>query len=125
MRNPYFSLLKTAWKYSREKKKRFILIYGMFVVANMVVAMNPLFYGWFINELQHHGAAVIKTGWIYVAGFLGLRLLEWSFHGPARVMERQLAFNISRNFQEELYHRVLHLPVSWHEENHSGSTISK
>src|SRR5690606_30073343 len=61
----------------------------------------------------------------YVAGFLGLRLLEWCFHGPARVMERELAFHVSKNFIDDLYQKVLHLPAKWHQDNHSGSTISK
>lgn len=125
MRNPYLSLLRTAWTYARERKKKFILIYSMFAVANIIVAMNPLFYGWFINELQQHGKEVLTTGWMYVGGFLLLRLMEWMFHGPARVMERQLAFHVGRNFMDELYHKVLHLPVQWHQENHSGSTISR
>lgn len=125
MQNPYLSLLRTAWKYAREKKKRFVLIYSMFVVANIIVAMNPLFYGWFINQLQKNGLEVLSTAWIYVVGFLGLRLLEWMFHGPARVMERQLAFHVSKNYLDEIYHKVLHLPVSWHQEHHSGSTISR
>lgn len=125
MKNPYISLLGTAWKYTREKKKRFVLIYSMFVVSNIVVAMNPLFYGWFINQLQKNGLGVLTTAWIYVGGFLGLRLLEWLFHGPARVMERQLAFQISQNYLDEIFRKVLHLPVSWHEEHHSGSTISR
>lgn len=90
MQNPYLSLLKAAWKYARERKKRFVLIYSMFLVSNVIVAMNPLFYGWFINQLQLNGMEVLTTAWIYVAGFLGLRLLEWTFHGPARVMEREL-----------------------------------
>lgn len=125
MNNPYFSLLSTAWKYARDEKKRFVLIYSMFIVANIIVAMNPLFYGWFVTELQEHGATVLNTAWIYAVGYLGLRLLEWTMHGPARVMEQQLAFNVSRNFQEELYRNILHLPVQWHQENHSGATISK
>jgi ATP-binding cassette subfamily B protein len=125
MRNPYFSLLSTAWKYARHEKRRFVLIYSMFVVANIIVAMNPLFYGWFVTELQEHGSAVLDTAWLYALGYLGLRLLEWSMHGPARVMEQQLAFNVSRNFQEELFSNILHLPVQWHQENHSGATISK
>lgn len=125
MKNPYFSLLATAWKYARHEKKRFVLIYSMFVVANIIVAMNPLFYGWFVTELQENGAAVLNTAWIYAVGYIVLRLLEWSMHGPARVMEQQLAFNVSRNFQEELYRDILHLPVQWHQVNHSGATISK
>lgn len=125
MRNPYFSLLSTAWKYARHEKRRFVLIYSMFVVANIIVAINPLFYGWFVTELQEHGSAVLNTAWLYALGFLVLRLLEWSMHGPARVMEQKLAFNVSRNFQEELFRNILHLPVQWHQENHSGATISK
>src|SRR5687768_17076506 len=106
MRNPYFSLLSTAWKYARHEKRRFITIYSMFFVANIIVAMNPLFYGWFVTELQQHGTAVLNTVWIYALGYVALRLLEWTMHGPARVMEQQLAFNVSRNFQEELYRNI-------------------
>ncbi|MEO5600280.1 MAG: ABC transporter ATP-binding protein, partial [Cyclobacteriaceae bacterium] len=97
----------------------------MFFISNVVVSMNPLFYGWFVNELQQQGSQVIHTAWIYVIGFMGLRLLEWGFHGPARVMEGKLAFQISRNFQQTLYHNVLQLPMQWHQENHSGATINK
>jgi ABC-type multidrug transport system fused ATPase/permease subunit len=125
MRNPYLFLLRTAWRYTRHKKGRFVLIYSMFLVANIVVATNPLFYGWFINRLQLHEALVLDTAWIYVAGFLCLRLLEWTFHGPARVMERQLAFHIGQNFLDALYFKVLHLPINWHQDHHSGSTISR
>jgi ATP-binding cassette subfamily B protein len=125
MQNPYFSLLATAWKYARHEKKRFLLIYFCFIMANVIIACNPLFYGWFVNELQGKGVDVLHTGWIYIALFLGFRLLEWSFHGPGRVYERRLAFSVSRNFMEELYHKILHLPISWHQDHHSGSTISK
>lgn len=125
MRNPYIALLRKAWIYARNEKKRFILIYLMFIGANIAIAMNPLFYGWFVDALQKGGPDVLKNGWIYAVGFLLLRLIEWAFHGPARVLERKLAFNVSKNFMEDLYHKVLHLPAKWHQDNHSGSTISK
>jgi ATP-binding cassette, subfamily B, bacterial len=125
MRNPYLSLLSKAWRFAGHGRKRFVIIYLMFAMANIVIAMNPLFYGWFVDSLQKGGPDALKNGWIYVGGFLGLRLLEWCFHGPARVMERELAFNVSKNFMDDLYHKVLHLPAKWHQDNHSGSTISK
>jgi ATP-binding cassette, subfamily B, bacterial len=125
MRNQYLSLLRTSWKYASNQKKLFVLIYSMFVISNVIIAVNPLFYGWFVNELQLNGTDVLRTGWLYAACFLGLRLLEWAFHGPARVMERKLAFHVSKNFLEELYQTVLGLPVEWHQENHSGATINK
>ncbi len=125
MCNPYISLLKKSWHYARFERKRFVLIYGMFIMANIIIAMNPLFYGWFVDSLQKGGPEALMNGWYYVIGFLGLRLIEWAFHGPARVMERGLAFNMSRNFIDDLFHKVLHLPAKWHQDNHSGSTISK
>jgi len=125
MSNPYFALLRKSWRYAREEKRKFLLIYLMFVVANLIVASNPLFYGWFVDRLQQDGLNVMQTTWIYVLGFLGLRLAEWLFHGPGRVMERDLAFRIGRNFQDNLLDKTLQMPTSWHQENHSGSTISR
>jgi len=125
MNNPYFSLLRTAWRYARQQKGRYLLVYSLFVLANVVFALNPLLYGWFVEAIQKEGTGVINHVWMYAGGYLFLMLLEWAFHGPARVMERELAFNLSRNFLDEMYHQALHLPVSWHQDHHSGATINR
>ncbi len=125
MSNPYISLMKTAWQYARHEKKQYLLVYSLFVLASVVVAMNPLLYGWFINALQKNGLGMIRIAWIYGLAFLVLKLMEWGFHGPARIIERRLAFNLSRNFLQELYHQTLHLPVKWHQDYHSGATINR
>src|SRR5919199_6237108 len=125
MQNPYLSLLRTAWQYARQEKRQYVLIYVLFVVANIVAALHPLLFGWFVESIQRKGTAILDTVYLYAGGFLGLKILEWMFHGPARVLERRLAFNLSRNFLEELYHQTLHLPVSWHKDHHSGSTINR
>ena len=125
MSNPYISLLSTAWKYARQEKKKYVFIYGLFVMANVMNALNPLLYGWFIDSIQKDSSQVWSNVLLYAGLFLFLKLLEWSFHGPARIMERDLAFNLSRNFLDELYHQTLHLPIRWHQDNHSGSTINR
>jgi ATP-binding cassette, subfamily B, bacterial len=125
MANPYISLMKTAWQYARHEKKQLVWVYSLFILASAVVAMNPLLYGWFINALQKKGIGMLRYAWIYGFAFLGLKLMEWTFHGPARVIERRLAFNLSRNFLRELYHQTLHLPVKWHQDHHSGATINR
>lgn len=125
MNNPYFSLLRTSWQYARHERSRYVLIYGLFVVAQGTNSLGPLLYGWFINAIQRDGWRVLESGWLYAGAFLGIRLLEWAFHFPARLMERNLAFNLSRNFLQERYHQTLHLPVRWHQDNHSGATINR
>ena len=125
MPNPYVSLMQTAWRYARKEKKQYVLVYSLFILASAVSAMNPLLYGWFINAIQKDGISRLHYAWLYGGAFLGLKLLEWSLHGPARIMERHLAFNLSRNYLQELYHQTLHLPVKWHQDHHSGATISR
>lgn len=125
MKNPYFSLLATAWRYARGSKTRYIFIYLLFIGANLTAAINPFFYGWFVDSIQKNGSDVISQVWVYGLGFILLRFVEWAFHGPARVMERQLAFKVSQNFLDEQYNKLIHLPVAWHKENHSGSTINR
>ncbi|KAB7731681.1 ATP-binding cassette domain-containing protein [Rudanella paleaurantiibacter] len=125
MKNPYVSLLRTAWQYARQQKRRYVLVYALFLCANVIGALHPLLFGWFINQIQAHNASVLTVcGW-YLGGFMTLKLAEWAFHGPARILEREVAFHVSQNFLEELYHQTLHLPVRWHKEHHSGATINR
>ena len=125
MNNPYISLLKTAWRYARQERKRYVLVYLLFTLANIVYALNPILYGWFISKIQADGKNALHHTLWFAIGFVGLRIGEWVFHGPARILERQLAFNLSRNFLQEMYHQVLHLPVKWHQDHHSGSSINR
>jgi ATP-binding cassette subfamily B protein len=125
LQNPYFTLLATAWRYARAERKRYVLIYALLLGANFVYGAYPLLLGWFVDKLQRQQHQLRSYVVIYVASYVGLKLLEWGFHGPARFMERQLAFNLSRNFLNERYHQALHLPVKWHQDHHSGSTINR
>ena len=125
MANPYISLLGTAWRYARNEKKRYVLVYGMFICANLVWSLNPILFGWFIGSLQKDTAHVWHYALLYAAGYIGIKFVQWCFHGPARIMERSLAFHLSRNFLQEKYHQVLHLPVRWQQDHHSGATINR
>ncbi|MCB0553211.1 MAG: ABC transporter ATP-binding protein [Phaeodactylibacter sp.] len=124
-KNPYLSLLHTAWQYAGGQRRRYSLIYSMFVISNLVVAMEPVIWGIFINNIQKQGLNILRSAWIYAGAYLLIKLLDWGAHGPARIMERDLAFSLSRNFLQELYHKALHLPVRWHQDHHSGATINR
>ena len=125
MPNPYISLMKTAWRYARQEKKQYVLVYSLFILASMTFALYPLLYGWFINAIQKEGFEHLHYAWMYAGLYLLLKLVEWAFHGPARILERKLAFNLSRNYLQALYHQTLHLPVKWHQDHHSGATINR
>ena len=123
--NPYFSLLGTAWHYARDERRRYAFTYVLFTVSNLVVSLVPILWGWFINKLQTDGSQALRYVWIYAGAYFAIHLINWSCHYPARLMERDLAFRLSRNMLDELYHRILHLPVGWHQDHHSGNTINR
>jgi ABC-type multidrug transport system fused ATPase/permease subunit len=125
MSNPYISLMKTAWRYAKQEKKQYILVYSLFILASGSFALYPLLYGWFINALQKGDAQHLRYALMYVGLYFLMKLVEWGLHGPARILERKLAFNLSRNYLQELYHQTLHLPVKWQQDNHSGATINR
>jgi ATP-binding cassette subfamily B protein len=125
MTNPYISLLRTAWRYARQEKKKYVLVYTMFIASNVVFSLNPLLFGWFLDRLQHDSHHVLHNALLYIAGYIGIKFIQWCFHGPARIMERSIAFRLSRNFLQEKYHQILHLPVKWQQDHHSGATINR
>lgn len=125
MKNPYLSLLKTAWTYAGRERKKYLLIYALFICSTIVSSMNPLLYGWFLGKVQNDTSRVLHYSLMYIGAYILMKLAEWSLHGPARIMERTLAFNISRNFLQEKYHQTLHMSSHWHGENHSGVIINK
>lgn len=125
MKNPYVSLLKTAWQYAGKRRKTFLLIYTLLLASQIVGFLQPLWFGRFVGRVQADPKGVMTSTLWFVAGYAALKLLEWSFHGPARIMERNLAFYIGRNFLKERYHQTLHLTAQWHQDHHSGATINR
>lgn len=125
LNNPYISMLRTCWKYATGEKRRFLLVYTLFIISNLAHALVPILWGWFINEIQKNEGNILKSTWMYLGIYMAIHFFEWSFHGNARVKERQLAFHISKNYLHRLYHQALHLPVRWHQDHHSGSIISR
>ena len=123
--NPYIALLKTAWRHARNERPRYVFTYGLFIIAGIIDAMHPILFGWFVNNVQQNGGNAFHYVTLFAFGYILLKLFEWLFHGPARILERKLAFNMSQNFLMELYHQALHLPVKWHQDNHSGATINR
>jgi ATP-binding cassette subfamily B protein len=125
MKLSYITLLKTAWRYARRERPRFALIYAMFACVNLLEAIEPLLYGWFIDRIQRDTGDLLNAALLYGGALFGLRLLVWCFHGPARYMELQLSLTLSANFLAERYRQALRLPVAWHQDHHSGDTINR
>ena len=125
--NPLVYLARKMWRYAEGKRRRIVLYVFLFVVANVVWALEPLVIGKILNVVQAQG--VHWENLAYLLGFLAIFLLQelffWCFHGPARVIENNTAFAIRANYKNFLLQGVLDLPIEWHVDHHSGDTIDK
>lgn len=90
-----------------------------------MAALFPILYGWFVNAVQSDAYNALTNAWKYVAAYFGLTLLMWAFHGPARIMERKIAFDIGVRFLDHLMNRLVHHPINWHKHQHTGSLVSR
>ena len=123
--NPYGYLLRTAWRYAGGMRARYVLIYAMYGAVNALVSLQPIIYGYYVNFLQAGEGDLLTGSLWYAAAYLGIILATWVFQWPARLAERRMAFDIGQRLLLETYDQIVHLPLAWHRERHSGDTINR
>src|SRR5581483_2269121 len=127
MENPLVYLVKKMWQYSEGNRRSVVTYFLMSVCANLLIALDPLVVGVFLNTLQTQG--LHKNNLLYLFMILGLLpLLElsfWALHGPSRTIENANAFMVRRNYKNFLLSGTMALPLEWHTDHHSGDTIDK
>ena len=52
MTNPYARLLRTAWRHAGPYRGRLALLYGLYVIVNLLALARPAVYGWFVDRIQ-------------------------------------------------------------------------
>ncbi len=126
--NPLVYLFSKTWKYSEGNRRKVVLFWVMFIVAEIIwVFVKPLIWARMINMIQMQGITHenVKT----LTGLLAINLLGvlvfWMIHGPARCIEQSNAFRARINYRRYLLRGVMTLPMEWHTDHHSGDTLDK
>lgn len=121
-------LFGKTWHYSAGNRKNVRWYWTMFIIAESVdTIFSPLVWAKMIEVVAVQGITATSIRTLYF--LLGLVLLRtvvsWSFHGPARCIERNNAFKVRLNHWKYLLRGVVTLPLEWHTEHHTGDTIDK
>lgn len=121
------ALLSALWRYSRGRRRILILYISMFVMANIILLLEPYVIGQVLNAVQQAGTIdhPLQTIIRSLLLILGLNLAFWVFHGPARVMEISQGYYANNAFVNRLYRIITSLPAQWHKDNHSGQSINR
>ena len=124
---PTVFLARKLWQFSAGKRHLIVLYCAMFVLANCVVLIPPAIFGAVVRKIQNHGlnADTMPRVMLLLGLLFSTVLLFWVFHGPARVIERSVAFAAEVNYRKHLLGCALDLGLTWHSKHDSGDTIDK
>lgn len=127
--NPLFCLVRAAWTNSAGQRPRVVLFVLMSVAGLSIQLCEPFVVGRILNTVQIGPtagvSAFVRSVALLLLAYVGIQVGFWSLHGPSRVIERGLAFQMRVNFQMRLFNIVMALPIGWHKDNHSGAVIDK
>jgi ABC-type multidrug transport system fused ATPase/permease subunit len=118
-------LYRELWRQAEGSRGTLVAAMGLLIAAQIVLLAVPFLAGRAINALQTLGDAGIGTAGLWLALILGATAFSWLLHGPGRVLERNVSLKVRRRIATALTERLLVLPLSWHEANHSGATAHR
>jgi ABC-type multidrug transport system fused ATPase/permease subunit len=120
-----FYLYKHLWEQSQGRRGQLLSAMGLLLTAQCVLLSVPYLAGRAINTLQAHGASGIGEAGMWLSLVIGATVISWLFHGPGRLLERNVSLEVRLRISSSLINRLLALPLSWHEANHSGITAHR
>ncbi|HZS83330.1 MAG TPA: ABC transporter ATP-binding protein [Stellaceae bacterium] len=113
------------WHYAAAERPRVVGFAALLLASQAVKLTIPYLTGEAVDAMQRAGGPHLALAARDMALIFAACLLGWVLHGPGRVIERLVATGIRRRFTDALYAKIAGLPMSWHEDHHSGATIQR
>lgn len=125
-------IIKTGWQFAGKFRPAILGYTALFMLAQATALLEPYLLGLMLNAVQEditRGAAgnaqLLNDVLFYMSLFVGLKVIFWSIHGPTRLLERYVAFQITYAYKAHMFKAVTELPLKWQREHHSGESIDK
>ena len=125
MFTPLTNMIKYSWAFAEGHRRQFIIFIAMSFVAHLIMLLSPYVMGEVFNALQTGGPDVLKNVGFWLLLLAAIELAFWVFHGPSRVIERDVAFWARGRLFDSVYEKLRILPLKWHQDHHSGDTINR
>lgn len=118
-------LYTQLWSVARGSRAMLAGACILLVAAQLPHLAAPYVAAKAINAFQIRGRDGLGEAGLWLIASVLLAVASWTLHGPGRVLERNVSLRVRRRISTSLLERVLVLPLSWHEANHSGATAHR
>jgi len=125
--NSIINLFRYTWKYSKGRRHLVVIFIIFAMMASGIWLIEPIIIGRIFNSIQFSNNDPQLLNYIFInLGFLILVSLGfWIFNFISRLMEEKNSFFVRKNYRQDMFDKVMDLPVEWHIDHHSGDTIDK
>lgn len=113
-------LYRHVWHHAQGVRLRWVMAASLLVLSQLIKLLAPWMAAQAINTIQQGGAAALQQAAVWIGGIFGVYVLSWSTHGPGRVLERKVGVRVRENLSADLFQRLSHAPLTWHDRHHSG-----
>ncbi len=127
MFEPIRILYSTLFRFLGNKRNKFKFVcsqLGLLLSEGLHVLM-PIAFGMALNVLQENPEMFFSEAKIFILWIAITPVIFWIINYPARITERTLSFEVTRNFKLYLFKKLNLLPLKWHKNNHSGDLLSR
>lgn len=118
-------LYRELWGQTKGQRHLLLGSMALLIGAQCALLAIPYVAGKAINTLQAQGAAGLRDAGLWLVLIVGITAASWVLHGPGRILERNVALTVRRRIATSLIDRLVHLPLSWHENTHSAATAHR
>lgn len=115
-----FGLYKLVWTHAQGVRARYLAAMALLAASQIIKLVVPWLAAQAIDAIQQSGSDAITHAALFIAAVFGVYIGAWALHGPGRIIERSVGLQVRRGMTDALYAKLASLPLSWHEERHSG-----
>jgi len=119
------NLFRQAWFYAGNLRWKLIIAVLLHALSTITFMANPYIFSQILNVFQLYNdrlmERVIYWFWWWLATWFWFNIC----HRVGRYFEISTAYRVKQNFINEHYKIVTQLPLSWHQDHHSGDTINR
>ena len=121
----YLRLWREVWTYAEGQRRNILFYHFLYLFAMAFDLAIPWLFGKLVNTLQTGGPQLFDNCMRFLVIIILCHFFMWLFHGPGRVIERRAGQVIYVQYITEMFRQLTELPLSWHQDHHSGSTINR
>ncbi len=121
----YINLFKELWKYADGFRWKVVTFLILHMIAHLSTIAQPLVFAQILNALQNQNDEIIEIvlGWLAV--WVGLFVWFNIFHRLANYFCYDVSYCVKQAYFNDYYGILTKLPLAWHSNYHSGSTINR